>query len=476
MYSVSFDDWTSVNKENGSISSQKYIFQGEKGDTLFFDWETSTEENCDKFVVCVDGEYVLTKSGETLGTFKWPVQSQGNHTVEFIYAKDFFSSAGKDEVIVKDIRVNSYSKSVTIDYSCNNDFNWWSSIYDKFEFNAGVDGWMKINYDFVSSSYSGSYKPGISCCINGSLVLYEEGFSLDKRARVKYLELPCGNNIVDIERSGYKSSDYSYYWFYRINTLSCSSIIPSVHKSLCVDSVPLNVCHPAVVSDLCFTRTYNNINWQALYVPFVLDLDELNDNFEIAKINNVNMYDTNDDGEIDETILEIIKVKRGTLKPNHPYLVKAKKAGTYTINLKDAMLYAKQDTVTTASAEMIFSFVGTTQGVSGDEMMDGHYYAMAGGELCYTDNNQASLKPYRWYMKVESRDSQVILPSKMANVKVRVVGEDVEATEIAEVETETESEVAPIYALDGRVVSKDGSKEGLRAGIYIKNGKKFIVK
>lgn len=227
-----------------------------------------------------------------------------------------------------------------------------------------------------------------------------------------------------------------------------------------------------------YCRNFSNTNWQAIYVPISMSYDDWKEDFEVAKINDINMYDIDADGEIDVTELEIIMVKNGTLKPNHPYLIKAKTTGEKIIHLQNATLYPMVDnSLDVSSAEMKFTFVGTSEGVTGEEMVANHYYAMAGGTLAYTEDTNISLKPYRWYMKAESRGGQVILPNaNNSRIRVKVYGEDGEVTGIEEfVADEIIAESNVVYSLDGRIVSKNGTS-GLSSGIYISNGKKIIIK
>ncbi len=242
-----------------------------------------------------------------------------------------------------------------------------------------------------------------------------------------------------------------------------------------VDGNVYNVNNQKDYSSITYSRTFNNTNWQALYVPFSMSYDDWKDDFEMAKINNVNMYDTDDDGNVDETVLEIIKIKKGSLKPNNPYLIKAKTVGDKSIILEDATVYpAAVNSLDVSSSEMKFTFTGTYSGVSGSEMVTNKYYALSAGALSYTESSSISLKPYRWYMKVESRDPQVMLQS-MANsrIRIKVVGED-ETTGVDNVENVVEDSKI-IYSIDGRVAGNNGTA-GLRPGVYFSNGKKFIVK
>ena len=70
--------------------------------------------------------------------------------------------------------------------------------------------------------------------------------------------------------------------------------------------------------------------------------------------------------------------------------------------------------------------------------------------------------------------------SKRAGMLFDFVGDPGSTTGISHVVIDTSkadpSAVAPVYNLNGQLVSRDGSIEGLGKGIYIKNGKKFIVK
>lgn len=219
--------------------------------------------------------------------------------------------------------------------------------------------------------------------------------------------------------------------------------------------------------ELEYHRTFNNTNWQALYVPFSMSYDDWKDEFEVGKINDVNMYDTDDDGEFDVTEVELLKIKRGSIEANTPYFIKAKATGDKVIHLENATLYpAEENYVDCSSTEMRFIFQGTYSGVSGEDMYENKHYALASGSLCYAQDATVSLKPMRWYMKSEARNNR--RSALTNNVRLRVVGEN--ATEIADVKAD--KKVSMTYALDGRVVNANNLKKGM----YIKDGKKIIIR
>ena len=75
---------------------------------------------------------------------------------------------------------------------------------------------------------------------------------------------------------------------------------------------------------LTYTRTLPNRYWNPLYVPFKIPYEALKDNYDVAYINSMHSYDNDQDGEIEKMTMEVIKIKKGVLKANHPYLIRAK--------------------------------------------------------------------------------------------------------------------------------------------------------
>lgn len=55
-------------------------------------------------------------------------------------------------------------------------------------------------------------------------------------------------------------------------------------------------------------------------------------------------------------------------------------------------------------------------------------------------------------------------------------GSETEATGISDVQVDAEDATGRVYNMNGQVVSETGSLQGLGKGIYIINGKKYIVK
>ena len=219
-----------------------------------------------------------------------------------------------------------------------------------------------------------------------------------------------------------------------------------------------------------YTRNFTNVNWQALYLPFSLKYEDWKDDFEMAYINGIIQRDNDDDGEIDETELEIIKMKSGSTQPNAPYLIRAKTKGEKTFAVKNTTVHAAEVNGVNCSTTIAkYTIIGTYSPIPSETMIANNYYGMGGGELIQSDGSNG-LKPFRWYMKVESRDySKYSVKNAAKTITIKVLDEE-ETTGIAELQTANSN--SSVYDINGRKVNENS----LKPGIYVKNGKKFVVK
>ena len=223
--------------------------------------------------------------------------------------------------------------------------------------------------------------------------------------------------------------------------------------------------------DVCYTRDFSKY-WEAIYLPFSLKYEDWKDDFEVARINAVHQYDTNDDGDIDKTELEFVKMTddESVIEPNTPYLIKAKTSGEKTLSVENTTVYkADVNQIECSTTTEKFIFTGNYETIPYETLIAKKYYAMGGGELVMS--NGSDLGPYRWYMARENRNSVYGINNNSANAKeisINVVGE--ETTGIADIQHPSPD--TPTYDLNGRRVNENN----LKPGIYVKNGKKFVVK
>lgn len=224
-------------------------------------------------------------------------------------------------------------------------------------------------------------------------------------------------------------------------------------------------------ADVSYTRDFSKY-WEPLYIPFSLKYEDWKDDFEIAYINAIHQYDTNDDGDIDKTVLEFVKIKSGTTYPNTPYIIRAKEKGKKTLSAKYVTLYESDvNQIKCSTTTQEFIFTGNYKKVSTMDLM-AYYtnkYTMHLGDINYI-NLITGVGAYRWYMEIKGRDSAYGINNNNTakEISIRVVGE--ETTGVANIQHASPN--TQIYDLNGRRVNENN----LKPGIYVKNGKKFVVK
>ncbi len=223
-----------------------------------------------------------------------------------------------------------------------------------------------------------------------------------------------------------------------------------------------------------YTRTFNNAKWQSLYIPFSMSYDDWKDDFDVAYINGIRQIDTNNDNIIDMTIMDIERIEYGSLIPNTPYLIKAKTTGKKTITVNDVSLYpAEENSIDCSTTIAKYTFTGTYITIPAAVLLENEYYAMGGGAIIITDG-VSNLKPYRWYVKAEARSPMYNTIHAAKTFTIDVVEGDVEENNTTGISCVSlkKQEASVVYDLNGRVVNENA----LTNGIYIKNGKKIVIK
>ncbi len=221
----------------------------------------------------------------------------------------------------------------------------------------------------------------------------------------------------------------------------------------------------SVTSKVRYTRYFKNTNWQPLYVPFAIPVDALTSyGLKLA-------YLKPTCGD-EEATVEFLVASGGVAKPNTPYLIKSKLADTtLVVNFPSVAIEpACDNSISCSSATQKFTFVGASNGVTGEEMFAHSYYAMAGGQLCQPQDNTVFLKPQRWYMKVENMDGT---PAQQAATIRFVVSEE----EVEDAPTAIESIDAPA-ATDDAYYNIEGRRTATPAqsGLFIHQGKILLIR
>ena len=229
--------------------------------------------------------------------------------------------------------------------------------------------------------------------------------------------------------------------------------------------------------DVSYTRNFTNTNWQALYLPFSLKYEDWKDDFEIAYINAISQEDNNDDGKIDKTVLEFVKITGGSTAPNTPYLIRAKKTGEKTISVENTTVYpAEKNSTYCSTTTATFTFTGTYNDISSYlSLMMNTFYVIDGDKLSRATISKHP-KAFQWYMTIKSRnDDYAEYDSNTAKEITISVLDDEEATGIRQMQmTNDELPVynSSVYDMNGRKINENS----LKPGMYIKNGRKIIIK
>ena len=233
---------------------------------------------------------------------------------------------------------------------------------------------------------------------------------------------------------------------------------------------------------LFYTRALPNKLWNPLYVPFKIPYEKLADNYDVAYINSMHSYDNDQDGEIEKMTMEVIKIKKGVLKANHPYLIRAKsdKAKQMDLFLENVTLFPTvSNKLDCSSVYTHFEITGTykrmTRGELGGRLVittDGAWKKLAASSI---------LKPFRFYLTITDREGSPLEVSEDAKSRINICvqGEDDFATGIDEVKGESGLDElderrrinvkTAVYDLSGRRVQNPS-----KGGVYIVNGKKVV--
>ena len=222
------------------------------------------------------------------------------------------------------------------------------------------------------------------------------------------------------------------------------------------------------------TKNYTNTGWNSFFVPFDFTLTEemLND-FEFATL-----YATALENGNGSPAISYKMAKAGDkIAAFYPCLIKAKATGELKLNVGEVD-YKSIKGVTPkdcSSITELYTFHPVMENTY-IAAKHGYYLNSEQNSFVYNTHPEAYIQPLRYYMTIQDRgDMSYIEPANggASKVKICVIGED-EPTGITDLVDEAASASGKIYNLQGVVVGN--TTEGLPKGVYIKNGRKIIVK
>ena len=220
------------------------------------------------------------------------------------------------------------------------------------------------------------------------------------------------------------------------------------------------------------SKNYTNTGWNAFFVPFDFTLTkEMLNNFEFATL-----YATAlENGNGSPVISYIMKKAGDKIAAFFPCLIKAKATGEQKLNVGVVDYKSNVTPNDCSSTTEIYTFHPVME-ITYIAAKHGYYLNSEQNSFVYNNNPKAYVQPLRYYMTIQDRgDMSYIEPANggASKAKICVIGEN-EPTGITDLVDEAASASGKIYNLQGVVVGN--TTEGLPKGVYIKNGRKIIVK
>lgn len=270
------------------------------------------------------------------------------------------------------------------------------------------------------------------------------------------LNVPSG-----YESTYYNSADFSNYK----NNLNIEKKLTD-NASTGISSDMLNI--PYKAGKLTYERTFGTAGqYGSIALPFAVTSSVWTQYFEqVYTLSSASLDSEN------KAHLEFSEVT-GSIAANTPYFVKLKEgvskvnfANTSAVTISsNALKQSTKVTFTGNDGVTVTAFASLKKETSTSSVQ--YYTFNADGSF----GPSSEVYPFRMCLKIEGRDGSASAP---AFFSIDLPGGS--TTGISGISQEAAAKTAYIYSIDGKLVRTDGSAEGLAKGVYVKNGKKFIVK
>lgn len=237
-----------------------------------------------------------------------------------------------------------------------------------------------------------------------------------------------------------------------------------------IDKVSLTKEVAGVTTTL--TKDFKNTGWNAFFAPFDFTLtQEMLNNFDFATL-----YATVLSNGVPVVSFEKANAD-AEIEAYFPCLIRAKATGKQSlevgsVNYKPSTGVVSKDCSSLKETYTFYPVMENTYIAA----KNGYYLNPEKNSFVYNKNATAYIPPFTYYMTIQNRsDKSYILPTdgKASVVELRVIGAD-EVTGITDVEGASAMEAGKVYNLQGVVVGD--SVENLPKGIYIRNGRKVVVR
>ena len=219
-------------------------------------------------------------------------------------------------------------------------------------------------------------------------------------------------------------------------------------------------------------KNFTNTGWNAFFVPFDFTLTaEMLKDFEFATLYAATLENGNG-----SPIIAYLTAKAGDkIEAFLPCLIKAKATGKQQLVVGEVDYKSNVTSKDCSSITELFTFHPVMENTY-IAAKHGYYLNSEQNSFVYNIHPEAYLPPLTYYMTIQDRGSMsYIEPANggASKAKICVIGEN-EPTGITDIADEAANASGKVYNLQGVVVGN--TTEGLPKGVYIKNGRKIIVK
>lgn len=216
-------------------------------------------------------------------------------------------------------------------------------------------------------------------------------------------------------------------------------------------------------------RNFTNGKWNALYLPYAITAtaDMLAD-FDVAEIWDTELVDG-------ATTLEFKTLKEGESIPSYtPLIVRPRNGATeFTTTATTIESTAKSES-DCSTIKQKFTFYGVLENTKLNEN-HGYYLDAANNAMMFATNASRYITPLNFYMTVQDKATgdYVVPTTQQSRVAIRVIGDNTTGIDSIDENREKTSDNR-VFSLQGIMVGT--STEGLPKGVYVRNGRKVLVK
>lgn len=214
----------------------------------------------------------------------------------------------------------------------------------------------------------------------------------------------------------------------------------------------------ALSANVTLTRPMNQGRWNTIVLPFSVTAEQVKNQFGEEAI--VASYTGNTGNTLN------FKTETEGMQANVPYMVKPSTTAPEAGYKFDDVIMVKANEAT--SGEGTIQFIGNYK--NGVQLTTDNYFISSSGDetIFYQAGGNETMKAYRAIFKAADAATE----SKVLNFSLDGSG----TTGISDIDAASKADAYNVYNLNGMLVKKNAaSLEGLAKGIYIVNGKIYIV-